>query len=637
MIQFAQPLWIAAGIVICLVLIVLSRKFSREKQERLAAFVGPKLSGQLVRNFSPRLRLMKTTLFILAVFMLFLAMARPQFGYRWVEVKRKGIDILFALDTSKSMLAADLKPDRITRAKYGILDFVATLEGDRVGLLPFAGSPFLMTPLTLDYSAFESSLSTIDTEIIPHGGTNISAVISEAEKVLSNDANHKLLILLTDGENLEGDAVAAASQAGENGMTIYTVGIGTIGGERIPLTDDQGGGFVKDGDSYVTTKLDEKTLTEIAEVTGGIYTPLGNSGEGLSRIYQEKLALIPKEELAERRQKVPLEQFGWFLGAALLLLLIEYLLPDKRPGNGSPPNGWFKKDGTKKVALLLFCILPLLPTSRTEASEGETAYTNEDFIRSAEIYTNLLDEDPANPKLHYNYGTSAYKNNLYDEAIASFSESLKGADPELQEKAYFNRGNAHYKKGEESLQANPESTIKEWEEAVKSYHATLQLNPDDNRAAENRDFVQQKIDELKKQQEKNQQQNENNQQNQDGQDQKGQDQQQNNENSPDAENTSDSAADNQQPGQDNPRDQDGGENTQNQQEQGQDEQQPGENSDKPEPASGDMEEEQVAADEREEGKMTREEAENLLNMMKSGEQELNFVPRKQKRDAAKDW
>ncbi|PIE31139.1 hypothetical protein CSA56_19245, partial [candidate division KSB3 bacterium] len=421
----------------------LFRSMFQERQRRLEHFAGHHLASQLTQNLSASLRRTKAILLVAAVLSLCIAMAGPRYGYRWVEVKRKGIDILFALDTSKSMLAQDLKPSRLERAKLGILDFIEGLNGDRVGLLPFAGSSYLMTPLTLDYSAFETSLHSVNTATIPHGGTNITQVITQARKVLHNDANHKLLLLLTDGEDLKGDAIKAARKAKEDGVTIYTVGVGTEQGELIPQAG--GHGFVKDAnDKYVTTRLDTKTLTAIAEATGGMYAPLGNNGEGLARIYQEKLSLIPKEELTERKQRVPLERFGWPLALAIFLLLLEYLLPERKPNRKKTLPSLSKRKKSSQGLAVLLVLFGLFP-QQAKASPGEEAFENGDYATAIEHYTAMLEKQPDAAPIHYNLGSAAYKNNQLDQAIASFSTALKTSDLSLQHKIYYNRGNALFK------------------------------------------------------------------------------------------------------------------------------------------------------------------------------------------------
>lgn len=395
--HFAHPYWLLVGLICVAGTMALFHLQQRQRQEMLAKFAGAQLLGRLTRHVSTTRRRLKQILVLSAIFLLFTALARPQYGFTWVEVKRKGIDILFALDTSKSMLAEDTKPNRLQRAKLGIMDFVGKLQGDRVGLMPFAGTGYLMCPLTLDYDAFSSSLTTVSTDIIPLGGTNISAVIREAAEVLKNDANHKILILLTDGENLEGDALETAREAGTKGLTIHTVGVGTPSGELIPLSGQNESGFIKDeSGKYVTSKLDESQLTAIAEATGGIYAPLGSSGEGLETIYQQKLQLIPKEELAERRQKVPIERFSWPLAASLVLLLCEYLLPERKSSTkrSLPTLAKILRRKHTLTPMLLLLLLAASVPPRAIASAAEDAYKLGDYLAAAELYAKELRERP---------------------------------------------------------------------------------------------------------------------------------------------------------------------------------------------------------------------------------------------------
>lgn len=633
--QFAQPIWILAGLVVSIALLVLLHLLQKKKQKSLEQFASSQLLGRLTRHVSPGKRRIKHSIIVLAIFLLFVSLARPQYGFKWVEVKRKGIDILFALDTSKSMLAADIKPNRLQRARFGIMDFVNQLEGDRIGLMPFAGSSYLMCPLTLDYDAFVQSLNTVTTDIIPKGGTNISAVIEEAENVLDNDTNHKILILLTDGENLQGDALEAAAKAQEKGMTIYTVGVGTPGGELIPIAGKGGSGsFVKNEEGkYVTSKLDESTLKQIAETTEGLYVPLGNSGEGLEQIYQQKLQLIPKEELAEKRHKVPLERFSWPLAAAMLLLLLEFCIPDRKSTISFSIPGFLKAGRKMKkqfTPMIFLCLLSLWAVPISQASEAEDAYANEDYLKASQLYQERLKKEPDNQALHYNYGTAAYKNNLYDEAIASFSQALKGDDLSLQSKAYFNRGNAHFQKGAESQQADPQATVEQWEQAVESFDSALKLNPDDSQANDNKQFVQQKLEEL---QEQMKQQEKENQDNNDQQDQHDQENTDSRESKGDKDKQQDSG-------------QDGDKEQQQQKDSEKEQPESKEHQDgkKEEPANNDEQqtspqetehqgspedqdaEKQRALERREAGKMTEEEAKNLLNALKNEEGELNFIP-----------
>ncbi len=175
--QFAQPLWLVAGLAACALLLWQHRRFDRAQRAALAQFAAVRLHDRLTTSVSPTRRRVKRSLFALGTLLLFVALARPQSGFVWQETHRKGLELLFAVDTSKSMLAQDIKPDRLTRAKLGVHDLLAKLNGDGVGLIAFAGSAFLQCPVTLDYDAFRESLSALDTSVIPHGGTNIAAAI----------------------------------------------------------------------------------------------------------------------------------------------------------------------------------------------------------------------------------------------------------------------------------------------------------------------------------------------------------------------------------------------------------------------------------------------------------------------------
>ena len=516
--QFANTIWLVAGVVACTLLGFAFVHFQKRGQIALQKFAAGRLLEQLTKNVSSGRRRIKRVLLLLAVASLFVALARPQAGFEWKEVKRKGIDILMAVDTSKSMLATDVKPNRLERSKLGIMDFVSKLEGDRVGLIPFAGTAFLMCPLTLDYAAFRQSLEALDTQIIPQGGTDLASAIREAQFAFSNNANHKILVLVTDGEDLEGEALSAAKEAAQKGLTIYTVGVGTPAGELIPLRKNGNGvAFAKDEKGQVVkSRLDEKMLQDIARTTGGQYEPLGQQAEGLEAIYQQKLSLVPKHELAERKQKVPLDRFEWPLLAAFILLVLEFGLSDRKSlRRGLPVIKTAQRrilKGTKAagaVALLAlaFTLLPGLKTAYASPANAEKAYLEGDYSRAETQYREEAAKAPEDPQLQFNLGAASYKSGKYDKAVNAFQASLSGKEIPLQNKAYYNMGNALYRQGQETEKSNPQDTIRKWENAVQSYEGALKLDPNDQDAVFNRDFVKKRLEELKKQQKQNQKQN----------------------------------------------------------------------------------------------------------------------------------
>lgn len=501
MITFHQPLWIAAGFFCCLIVWLLWHHYERTRSDQLSRFAAESLMPALTANVSQTRRRIKKWLVLLSVLLCFIALARPQSGHRWINVKHKGIDILFALDTSKSMLAEDVRPNRLERSKLAVLDFVSNLSGDRVGLMPFAGTSYLMCPLTADYNAFEQSLMAVDHRTIPTGGTTIESAIDGALKIFAGTANHKILIIITDGEQQQSGVIDAATRAADNDMIIYTVGVGTESGELVP--DPENGGFIQNEDgTYVKSRLDSSNLQRIAEATHGLYADLGDRGQGLDTIYRQKLTLVPQTELAEKRKQVPIERFGWPLALAVILLSLELIVSERKPERNGGITFLNRITGRfrKTFAVAFLCTMAAIPPVDLYSFEAEDAYAKGNFIEAGEHYRELLAKDPDNPLIIFNNGTTAYHSNLFEEAAEAFDRALTSDDLHLQEKSYFNRGNALYRIGEAALQAQPDQTIGNWERAVASYEGALALNPDNEQAAENHAFVREKIEQLKQQQ-----------------------------------------------------------------------------------------------------------------------------------------
>ena len=215
-VRFSDPYWLLAGLLTCLVLIGMWRRYDLRQQAALAQFVAPHLRRRLTGSVSRIRRFMQRGLFLGAVLCLCAALAGPLFGYHWEKISRRGNEVVFAIDTSRSMLTPDVKPNRLTRAKLAIDDMARQLDGDGIGIVAFAGSAFLVCPLTLDYGAFHQSLDAIDVHTIPRGGTNISSAILAARAALRRrPGSDKILILVTDGENLEGDALSCGRRCGK--------------------------------------------------------------------------------------------------------------------------------------------------------------------------------------------------------------------------------------------------------------------------------------------------------------------------------------------------------------------------------------------------------------------------------------
>jgi Ca-activated chloride channel family protein len=305
----------------------------RYKKVLLNRFGNPELLQKLMGGYSPRRRNLKIALLVLAYVFLVVALANPQIGTKLEDVTREGVDIMVAIDVSASMLAEDIAPNRLEKAKHEVSKLVDLLRGDRIGLVAFAGMAHIQCPLTLDYGAAKLFLSIIDTDLIPQPGTAIGAAIETAIKGFNReDRKHKVLILITDGEDHETDPLKAAEMAEEEGVIIYTVGIGSPQGVPIPLYNDgnRSSGFKKDrGGSVVTTKLDAVTLQKVAFQTGGKYFLASGAESELDAIYDE-IMQMEKKELVSRQFSQYEDRFQYFLAIGLLLLILEMLIPERK-------------------------------------------------------------------------------------------------------------------------------------------------------------------------------------------------------------------------------------------------------------------------------------------------------------------
>ncbi len=270
-------------------------------------------------------------IFIILVFVFsILALARPQWGFEWQPVKREALDILIAFDTSKSMLTQDIRPNRLERAKLAVRDLLKKAVGDRIGIIAFAGDAFLVCPLTVDYNGVLLTLDDLDVNTISRGGTNIRAAIDAALREYKEvPSQYKVLVILTDGENLEGDAVAAARQAGQQGIRLYTIGLGTRAGELIQVEDVFGQKeFLKDEKgNFVKSRLNEELLQQLALTTGGVYVRASGAESGLDMVYERELSRLEKREIESKMEKKYHERFQYPLSLALIFLVVATCLP----------------------------------------------------------------------------------------------------------------------------------------------------------------------------------------------------------------------------------------------------------------------------------------------------------------------
>lgn len=329
--HFAEPRWLLLAILGPAVLIALNLYSGWRRKEQLARVAAPEVHEALLKSHSPARRIIKNVLLVLVVALVGIALARPQWGEQEEAGQTIGQDLVFALDCSRSMLAADVTPNRLQRARLAILDFAQRSPHGRLGLVIFAGQAFLQCPLTYDYNAFQETLLSVDERSIPVPGTDIGRAIEEAAQAMDKEAHQKVLVLITDGEDLEKGGIREAQTVATNGVKIFTIGVGTPAGAEIQVINEQGRSeLLRDSKGEVVrSHLDESTLRKIAELTGGTYNPLGALGEGLSRVRLsvEKMSsvsgLAPGKRYGVDRYHVP-------LAIALALLIIESLLGTRR-------------------------------------------------------------------------------------------------------------------------------------------------------------------------------------------------------------------------------------------------------------------------------------------------------------------
>lgn len=328
--RFGEPLYLHFLWLIPLltVLFIWSRK---KKIKLIERFCDLSLIPQLTDANLWKKQRQKAVLVIIGIGFMILALAQPQWGYEWEELKQEGVDIIIAIDVSNSMLAEDIKPNRLERAKRKISDLLQMMEGDRIGLVAFAGTSYLQCPLTLDYSAAEIFLDAIDTDLIPVQGTAIGQAIKTATKAFSQaEKKSKALILITDGEDHEGKALEAAIDAGEQGVIIFTIGIGQEMGAPMPSLT-KGKGFKKDkAGEVVVSRLNETILQKISLETGGSYVRSVTGDLDLDKIYRTDIKQrVDTKELTTSRKKLWQDRFQWFLFIALMCLAMERGIREK--------------------------------------------------------------------------------------------------------------------------------------------------------------------------------------------------------------------------------------------------------------------------------------------------------------------
>ena len=490
--NFGAPNWLWALAFLPL-LVLLYARAERRSAIKLREFVSPRLLPQLAGNVNRVRRAIRFAFVLFALALATIALAKPRWGYTYEDVKRRGLDLLFAVDTSRSMLSNDVAPNRLERVKLAAQDLITELQGDRAGLIAFAGRAFLQAPLTIDYDAAVESINDLDTKTIPEGGTNISEAIALATQTFGKSAmGNRALIIFTDGEELSGDAVSEAKKAADAGVKIFTIGVGTAQGSLIPVEGNGEPGFVKDAKGQVVkSKLDENRLREIAQATGGIYLHLESGPQTMRELYAAGLSKLKTAEIDARLSSRPIERYEWPLAGAIVALIASLFINDRKRAQ-TPRRSPVKREVLVAASLLF------VAAAEVNAVSGIDLYNTGRYEDAyAQFQKDLQDNiNPADmPKMQFDAGAAAYKLRNYDKALEAFSQSLVDRSPRLQEKSRYNLGRTLEDRAD--FGKTNEETLKDLENAAQHYEQALKLDPQDKAAAERLEIVRKKIEKLK--------------------------------------------------------------------------------------------------------------------------------------------
>jgi Ca-activated chloride channel family protein len=472
---------------------------TRQKQKLLAQFISARLLPVLTTGISPARQKLRFAFLILAVAFLIVALARPQHGFDLEEVQQNGLDIVVAIDTSKSMLTTDIAPNRLERAKLAALELMQRAGADRLGLVAFAGDAFLECPLTIDNTAFQQSVQALNVNSIPQGGTAIAEAINTALTAFKEKGHHKALVLLTDGEDndSESGALAAAQNAAKDGLKIFTIGIGTAAGDLIRVTDANGNSdYVRDEQgNVVKSHLNENLLQQIAGATGGFYLPL-RGADTMDTLYERGLEPLPKSESSEKLIRRYHEQFQWPLAIAILLLLAEIFLPERSSQTANKSKIQSPKSKVETAASAILIALLFLPVAANASPASALSdyksgnFTNAltEFSRLAEIQTNDL-------RLVFNAGAAAYRATNFDAAQNLFQQVTLSPDLKLQQQAYYNLGNVQFQMAKQAKDLD--GLEQGFDAAAKIYERAVALNTNDVDAAFNLKFARSAAEEVR--------------------------------------------------------------------------------------------------------------------------------------------
>lgn len=490
--DFAQPrLLLMAVILTPLLAWFLIWSFGRQRSA-LSQFVRERLWPDLTVGVSSRRRILKRCLLTGALGSLLLALAQPRLGLGEEAAEASGRDIIVCVDVSRSMMATDAIPSRLARAKLACYDLISVAKSDRIGLVAFAGSAFLQCPLALDGEAFRQNVAALDPDSIPEPGTVIGDALDVALEGFGKDSvTRKAVILITDGEDHDEDAVAAAGRLSTAGVHLFTLGVGTPSGEILRSVDPYGNSvFLKDeGGNPVRSRLNSELLTEISAAARGFYLPLQTS-KTMQELYDRGIKPMEATRFESSKVRARIERFQWPLGVGLMFLLIEFMVSEAiRPKIRGRRKGAKAGLSLGIAATVLLAVVPGALSAGTD--EALKKYEQGEFKISREIYESEARRIPEDLRLPFNAGAAAYRDGDFKGAAGLFEQVLRAPELKLQQQGWFNLGNARFRGGEQ--EKDPAKKKEQWEQALASFSAAAKMDPNDLDARENADFVRQSI------------------------------------------------------------------------------------------------------------------------------------------------
>jgi tetratricopeptide (TPR) repeat protein len=459
----------------------------------------PALVAQLIQQYSPSKFLFKFILFLSAFTIGVIALANPRLPLGSTAVNRSGIDVMIALDVSKSMLAQDITPDRLERAKQILSRIIDKLRNDRIGIVVFAGRAYLQMPLTTDHAAAKMYLSSATPDVVPTQGTVIGDALKMCHAAFNTkEKKYKSIILISDGEDHDENAVTLSKALANEGVTINTIGIGSP--EGTTMLDRETNDVKRDAaGNPVVTKLNETTLRDIAANGNGIYQRFTNTDEVVDQL-QKQLKSMGQKPITENSLLNYRNLFPWLLTIVLLLLLAEFLISEIKPAKKYKPGISNKK--LNPVSFLSFLIMTATSTYAQNDNQlikkGNEAYNKKQYELAKEDYKKAAEKNPLNPKAQYNLGNALYKTEKPEDAALAYDVAIQNSKLPLEKSAAF------YNKGV-VLQNN-----KKLPECIDAYKRSLRLNPGDEDARLN---LQKALQQQQQQQQKQEKEKDNKEQN----------------------------------------------------------------------------------------------------------------------------